>query len=349
MNKINRKSLLKYPGGKAREIIKIRPFFPKDAHRFIDPFVGGGSVWLDSEYSYNLINDYSSDLINLYRSVKKEDFINFLKLYCEDLSQLVLSEKVINEISETKDMITIYDLVLEYGRNINISFPFLSHKFKLELPKYLKRKVNYLEKKGIISVQDTIDLLQTAVNGAYYNAVRSFYNSYNGQDSLRAAIYLYIREFCYSSMFRFSKSGNFNVPYGGKSYNNKNFKSHIDYYGSQFMSNKLKTTEIYNLDFEDFINKIKVVENDFIFLDPPYDSEFSTYDNNSFDKEEQIRLANLIKTLKCKWMLVIKNSELIRSLYPSNQFNYFDYSNRYSVNFKNRNIQNVKHLVITNY
>ena len=47
-------------------------------------------------------------------------------------------------------------------------------------------------------------------------------------------------------------------------------------------------------------------ENDFIFLDPPYDSEFSTYDNNSFDRNEQIRLRDCMKNTKAKWMLIIK-------------------------------------------
>ena len=33
---------------------------------------------------------------------------------------------------------------------------------------------------------------------------------------------------------------------------------------------------------------------DFIFLDPPYDTEFSTYAKNEFGKEDQIRLANFL-------------------------------------------------------
>ena len=70
-------------------------------------------------------------------------------------------------------------------------------------------------------------------------------------------------------------------------------------------------TKIYNLDFEKVLNKFELNENDFIFLDPPYDSEFSTYDQNSFDKNEQIRLADFLKNTKACWMLIIKKTDFI--------------------------------------
>jgi len=51
-------------------------------------------------------------------------------------------------------------------------------------------------------------------------------------------------------------------------------------------------------------------------LDPPYDSEFSTYDKNIFNKEDQKRLADyLIKDCNAKWMMIIKNTEFIFDLY----------------------------------
>lgn len=54
-----------------------------------------------------------------------------------------------------------------------------------------------------------------------------------------------------------------------------------------------KHTLIYNLDFEEFLNLFNLNKNDFIFLDPPYDSEFSTYDNNSFDSFFRNLLENI--------------------------------------------------------
>ena len=52
-------------------------------------------------------------------------------------------------------------------------------------------------------------------------------------------------------------------------------------------------------------------KNDFIFLDPPYDSTFSNYGNataekvEGFDKKDHIRLANAFKNLEAKALMVI--------------------------------------------
>lgn len=64
----------------------------------------------------------------------------------------------------------------------------------------------------------------------------------------------------------------------------------------------------------------------------------------------------LINETKANWMMVIKNTELISSLYPAGQktvngsqvyLNAFDKS--YQVSFMNRNDKDVEHLIITNY
>ena len=93
---------------------------------------------------------------------------------------------------------------------------------------------------------------------------------------------------------------------------------------------------------------VKPKRDDFIFLDPPYDSDFSTYANNSFDKEEQIRLRNYLTNTKAKILLVIKNTEFIYNLYKDD-FKISDFDKKYMVSFMNRNDKDVKHLVVTNY
>jgi DNA adenine methylase len=356
MSKLIKNSILKYPGGKSKELKYIKPFFPEDAKRFIDPFVGGGSVWIGNDYNQLLINDYSKDLINLYNVIKynNDELKKLLTIFNNDLDEILFSAEVLIKLNGVYDIDELGAVVSDFANNVDIKFFNVKQIFTNEFPKYLKRKINYLKKHGVISIEDTISLLQTAINGSYYNSIRYLYNNginteQNDYNIARASIYLYIREFCYSSMFRFGKNGNFNVPYGGKSYNSKRFKSHIDYYSSSYLREKLAITSIYNSDFEQFLRQINLNKDDFIFLDPPYDTEFSTYDDNVFDRNEQKRLADFIKKQTSKWMLVIKDSELIRQLYPETKYNYFDYKNRYAVNFKNRNVQKVNHLIITNY
>ena len=150
-------------------------------------------------------------------------------------------------------------------------------------------------------------------------------------------------------MFRYNANGEFNVPYGGISYNRKDFKKKIDYINSEKLINKLSNTKLYCLDFEKFCNKIELTENDFMFLDPPYDTEFSTYAKNDFDKDDQIRLANYLKNTKSKFMLIIKNTDFIYNLYKDKGFNIKTFDKKYLVSFMNRNDKKTEHLLITNY
>ena len=151
-------------------------------------------------------------------------------------------------------------------------------------------------------------------------------------------------------MFRYNDAGEFNVPYGGTSYNSKTLDSKYNYYQSKNVLNKFSHTKIDNLDFEDFFKKNIPQENDFVFLDPPYDTEFSKYAQNEFTQEDQLRLANyLCNECKAKWMLVIKTTPYILSLYKNKGLNIKQFDKTYAVSFMNRNDKNTKHLVIMNY
>src|SRR5579883_2947917 len=89
-------SLLKWAGGKEQELKHILPLIPP-FHRYYEPFVGGGAVFFSIQSHEKLINDRSTDLINLYRmvAVHNEQFFVLLHqlLYAwHALSALVESE-----------------------------------------------------------------------------------------------------------------------------------------------------------------------------------------------------------------------------------------------------------------
>jgi DNA adenine methylase len=99
-----------------------------------------------------------------------------------------------------------------------------------------------------------------------------------------------------------------------------------------------------------FFDKNEPKEGDFIFLDPPYDSEFSTYAQNEFTRDDQIRLADyLINDCKANWMMVIKNTDFIYGLYDKEGITINSFDKKYLVSFQNRNNKKAKHLIITNY
>ena len=104
------------------------------------------------------------------------------------------------------------------------------------------------------------------------------------------------------------------------------------------------------MDFEDFLKTTKPGVNDIVFLDPPYDSEFSTYAQNAFTRDDQRRLAEyLINECKAKWMMIIKYTDFIFDLYNKEGINIHTFDKEYLVSFMNRNDKKVTHLLITNY
>jgi len=374
----NLKPLLKYPGGKGRELNIINKNLPKSFNNYIEPFVGGGAVYWNINAKKYFINDISRDLILLYKYVKKQDKEFFGELNLIDgnwhkLKDIVdqyfkfLSKKYYSYKYEKYSCYNLQTQIDRFVRNIEnkLRVPLFTFNgfnidiFKRQLNsnlfnKMIRIKNNEQKYKRDLESKGLRDNIECAIKSAYYMYFREIYNTLNKGHNIsprrRVAIFLFIREYCFSSMFRFNSDGNFNVPYGGISYNKKNMDEKIEYYRNRKVINKLKKTRICCDDFVKFINKIEIKKDDFMFIDPPYDTQFSEYDKNKFDKEDQIRLANYLKNeCPCKFMLVIKNTDFIENLYKNSDFKIQQIDKNYSVSFRDRNKKDVVHLIITNY
>ena len=351
------KSILKWPGGKEKELPVIRKYSPSYTGRFIEPFVGGGAVFFDNSSDLCCINDKSTELINLYICARDRDenLTHYLQLEFDEFTSL--GTFVDNHHSEILNLYHSKIPVDIFIKNYNDFFLSLAkgHEaiFMKELRKNLISKISRSEKlenkNGAISDSDRLDNIEAAMKSAYYMYIRYLQNNLSELSKGRqAAVFFFIREYCYSSMFRYNSKGEFNVRYGGISYNRKDFQKKIDYLLSNEIVTKLKNTDIYCSDFEDFINTLNVTKNDYIFLDPPYDTDFSTYAQNTFGRDEQIRLCECLKNIPAKILLIIKNTDFIYDLYKAD-FNITSFDKKYLVSFMNRNDRSVEHLVITNY
>lgn len=374
--KLKLSPIVKWAGGKEQELKFIIPNLPKDGfENFYEPFVGGGSVFTALQAQNYFINDKSVELINLYQHIatgNQNDFYKILGQIIQDWNKLQsLTEKnskFLNDlyISFRNDRLNESDLkekfILFISKNQEefdnfFAQKFLSEKFIKEFEKNFIRKFKRMKSIEITRIQlpdqDILENIETSFKSAYYMHIRHIYNhlsKLNLSKSFEAAIFLFIRNFAYSGMFRYNSSGEFNVPYGGIGYNQKNFRKKVDYFRSDSLLQKFQQTEIFNLDFEDFFIQAQPKSNDFIFLDPPYDSEFSTYAQNEFTREDQKRLATyLIKNCKARWMMIIKHTDFIYDLYANKGLNIQSFDKKYLVSFMNRNDKNVTHLMIRNY
>ena len=370
-------SLMKYPGGKSNEIKYIKNLIPKTYDRYIEPFFGGGSLYLYLKPKKSIINDITIELTMFYSLLKEgEERIQFKKeLECyvkywnnldifikefNDLLTILYKKYNNNEFNDYNISIEIKNIFLSkiyifnelFEENFCINKQDMFNKIQNIVVSKFKR-LNHTNTKDINYISFKIE---TAFKSGFYMHFRDIMNkSKRGEIKIsnvkNIANYYFIREYCYSSMFRYNEFGDFNIPYGG--YNQKTLDKRLITLFSNDVKELFNKTIIENMDFESVLNKHNPTENDFIFFDPPYDSNFSTYSNNKFTEQDQERLSRLIYNLKSKFIMIIKETPLILNLYDNENFKnkgikIESFEKIYLFNIEGRNKRNVKHLIIHN-
>jgi DNA adenine methylase len=260
----NIKPLIKWSGGKSDEIKHFIQYIPSDYDTYIEPFIGGGSVYFYLFPNKAVISDVHTELIDFYQSIR---------------------EGKSNEI---------YEFMNTHPNN----------------------EETYYTIRDNMSIHNTLD-----------NAKRFYYE----------------RKTCFRGMLRYNKSGKFNIPFGKYKTINYSDLKNKDY---EILLNR---TEILNKDFN-YIFENYNNDNNFMFLDPPYDSEFTDYGYCQFGKKEHERLAYLFKNTKIKCLMIIGKTKFIEDLYKD--YIIDEYDKKYKFKLYNNRIGdeiNVKHLIIKNF
>jgi DNA adenine methylase len=95
-----------------------------------------------------------------------------------------------------------------------------------------------------------------------------------------AQLFYYLNRTCYNGLCRFNRKGEFNVPFG--KYKTVNYANDfIDY------RKTLREWQFTSVDLE----KLEIEPDDFVYADPPYDVEFTTYSAGGFSWDDQVRTA----------------------------------------------------------
>lgn len=282
------KPMLKYRGGKSRELHEIKKFIPTFKGRYIEPFFGGGALFFDLEPHNAIINDINVPLMNFYRGVRD----NY--------------SKVKQELTE-----------LEATYTLN------------------RKDFDYLKS---LTPEERVE----DKNEVIYYHMRDIFNGKVDSELDPASVYFYINKTAYSGMIRYNKDGDYNVPYGRY----KNFNTELV---SLEHHNLLQRTTLYSSDYKHIFDL--ATEDDFLFLDPPYDCVFNDYGNeeskDGFTEEMHRQLAKDFRNLKAKALMVIGKTELIEELYGD--LIVHEYEKSYAVNIRNRFKSEAKHVLITNY
>jgi len=217
-----------------------------------------------------------------------------------------------------------------------------------------------LEKKHemVFSDEELRDHFETALQAGLYTALRDHFTPEDRSEQL--ARFYFLRQLCYGSMFRYSRSGKFNIPYGGISYNRADLAAKASRLFSPEVRSMLGRAEFACLDFEEHLKSVRsrLGPDAFVFLDPPYDTEFSSYANREFGRAEQDRLARTFAGLPCPALLVIQQTDYVLWLYEGigrelkakkKPFHIESYGKVYGYNVRGRNDRKAEHLLILNY
>ena len=279
--------VLKYRGGKSREIPRLLQYIPDDFHRSIEPFFGGGAVSFYLEPDNAIINDVNERLVTFYRQLRN----NYPEM------RLQLDE--------------------------------LQRQYEANQAEFKRLKA--------LSPDERVP----NDNEELYYRMRELFNHPDGT-FLDGVLYFFINKTAYSGMIRYNNNGEYNVPFGR--YPNLNTRLVTPQH-----SELLQRAEIFNVDYNQIFNMAK--EDDFMFLDPPYDCVFNDYGNidmmNGFDEAEHRRLAADFRNLPCRALMVIGKTPLTEELYG--EYIFDEYYKNYSVNIRNRFNNDKMHIVVKNY
>lgn len=256
------KPIIKWSGGKSDEIKKFEKYIPPNFDTYIEPFIGGGSLYFYLNPPKAVIADVHTELIDFYQSIQKGCGCDIKKF-------------------------------MEENKNDEETY----YKIRDEMP-----------------VHDPLD------------SAKRFY---------------YQRKTCFRGMIRYNKKGRFNIPFGR--YKTVNFED-LD---NKKYEELFQRTEILHTSFETVFEKYNHEEN-FMFLDPPYDSEFRDYGYCQFGKEEHEKLAKCFKETNIRCLMVIGATDFIRGLYQDYIVEEYEKKYRFKI-YDGRVEANAVHLVIKNY
>ena len=279
--------VLKYRGGKSREIPRFLQYIPDDFNRYIEPFFGGGAVFFHLEPDNAIINDANDRLMTFYQQLR--DNYPEMRIQLDELQR--------------------------------------------------QYEANQTEFKRLKAL--TPDERVPNANEELYYRMRELFNNPDNT-FLDGVLYFFINKTAYSGMIRYNNSGEYNVPFGR--YPNLNTRLVTSQH-----SELLQRAELFNVDYNQIFNMAE--DDDFMFLDPPYDCVFNDYGNidmmNGFDETEHRRLAEDFKNLQCRALMIIGKTPLTEELYGEYVFD--EYYKNYSVNIRNRFNNDKMHIVVKNY
>jgi len=99
------KPLIKWSGGKTKELPIVNQYKPNSFDVYHEPFIGGGATWLDLKHGKNVVSDNFVELIDFYNIIKEYkqeciDYINNVALEYNGIDKTPLTKEEFGELGK---------------------------------------------------------------------------------------------------------------------------------------------------------------------------------------------------------------------------------------------------------
>jgi DNA adenine methylase len=311
------KPFLKWAGGKTQLLDTIIPRIPKKINNYIEPFIGAGSVLIAILLQLEkknlticgniMVSDINPYLITCYQVISNADDCKKLLEKLKEYESLYLNTPIppkkekgirrarnapvsnsLNEAIEKNQEELYYYLRSQF---IKLQSQYIDYKLSSKLEKLNNQEsINYGILKDIYTPEQKIEV---------------------------AVLMIFLNKTCWRGLYRESKQGLINVPYGNY-YKVTICDCHL-FNSLHYLFNK------YNVKFilSDF-NWFKEVSgnDDFIYMDPPYypkeEGSFTNYQAEGFNLEKNVKLAECCHHLHqkgVKFLLSNSQTDFIKEKY----------------------------------
>ena len=99
------KPLIKWSGGKSKELPIVHKYKPEEFNTYYEPFIGGGAAWLNLNHSKNVVSDNFTELVEFYNTIKEYkqeciDYINKVGLEYNSIDKSPLTKDEFGELGK---------------------------------------------------------------------------------------------------------------------------------------------------------------------------------------------------------------------------------------------------------
>lgn len=221
-----------YVGDKYKLMPQLKLLMPQRVEKYVEPFVGGGSSFLNYKGKSYMLNDVDFYVVELHK-------------------------KIGSYVGKTEELfIQLFEIIDFYGLSCSCR--------GICVPNELKKKY--------------VKTYYSKYNKESYIKMRKDFNS-DKKDFLKLYLLLI---YGFNHMIRFNQKGDFNLPVGNVDFNNNVYQAISNYL--EFVEQH--EIEFFNMDYISFLEKIKLDNNAYVFLDPPYLISMSEYNKLWNDKKE---------------------------------------------------------------